>query len=86
MHGISPFNPNRPLFPGGPGPPFVPYQYGMPYSMMVGLQLNPTTYIENVVAIGNQGSYAPSGRLGGVSYVPQSTPSLNTTSVMDLRQ
>lgn len=27
-----------------------------------------------------------SGRMGGVSYIPQSTPSLNTTLVMALRQ
>lgn len=30
--------------------------------------------------------YMVGGHLGGVSYLPQSTPSLNTTSVMTLRQ
>ena len=38
------------------------------------------------MAIGNQGSYVLSSRPGGVSYVLQSTPSLNTTFDMSLRQ
>lgn len=85
-YGASPFNPNRPLLQWGSGSSFGPYQYGMPYTMMVRLQWNPSTYTENIVAAGNQGSYVPGGRPSGNGYVPQSTPSLNTTFVMDLRQ
>ena len=55
-HGVSPFNPNRPLFPGGPGSSFFPHLYGINYSMMVGLPSNPATYTKNTVATRNQGN------------------------------
>ncbi|XP_058725145.1 uncharacterized protein LOC131596500 [Vicia villosa] len=77
-------NLERPLFQGGIVPPPGFPQYGMPTSMMVGLHTNPSMYSDSMMATGT--SMNLESRPTWVGYMPQSSPSLNTTSTLSIRQ
>lgn len=90
------FNPTvaRPLFGFSMAMNNKDYPYGMPTSMMVGLHTNMSTFSDNAMA--TVSSYNPQNafastinnmvRSGGICYIPYTSPSLNTTSMMDMRQ
>lgn len=70
------------------------YPYGMPTSMMVDLHTNMSMFSDNTVETtplyNPQNSYVSTinnmGRPWGISYIPQTTMSLDTTSMMAMRQ
>lgn len=83
-----------PLFGFSMPSPDKDYPYGVPTSMMENLQPNAPTFIDNVMATtplynpcnASTSTINNTVRSGGVNYIPQNTPSLNTTSMMGMRQ
>lgn len=89
------FNPTivRPLFGFSMPNNNRDYLYGIP-TLMVDFHTNMSKYSDNAVATtplyNHQNASASTinnmGRLWGICYIPQTTPSLNTTSMMVMRQ